>query len=212
MYTLLFGCAFVCAAGMWVNSTFILNGFFMTLLSIILSVYLIVQVNNRALPETHRMLYLAAFAFQLGFLAGPAINLLYDVDPDLLLQAVTYTFAAFSSFSLVSLMSQRRSLLFVGGIIVCLVQGLFFYRLFGWLFGYKFYNVTFLMFGLLTACLYIIYDTQIIIERAELGDKDVISHTLTLFVDLFDLFIKILRILIELKNNEEEKKKKDKKK
>lgn len=51
------------------------------------------------------------------------------------------------------------------------------------------------MFGLLIACLYIIYDTQVIIERAENGDKDVPTHTMLLFIDLFDLFIKILRIL-----------------
>jgi FtsH-binding integral membrane protein len=31
-----------------------------------------------------------------------------------------------------------------------------------------------------------------IIERAELGDKDVITHAMTLFIDLFDLFIRIL--------------------
>ena len=71
--------------------------------------------------------------------------------------------------------------------------------------------MAYLKFGLLTACLYIIYDTQIIIEKAELGDRDVISHTLLLFVDLFDLFIRILKILIELQKNEDNKKKKDKK-
>ena len=102
-------------------------------------------------------------------------------------------------------------MLFVGGIIVCLIQGLFFYRLFGWLLGYTFYNLTYLMFGLLTACLYIIYDTQFIIELSEHGDKDVISHTLLLFVDLFDLFIRILKILIELSKKEEDNKKKNKK-
>ena len=56
--------------------------------------------------------------------------------------------------------------------------------------------MNYLMIGLLTACLYIIYDTQIIIEKAENGDKDVVSHTLTLFVDLFNIFIRILEILI----------------
>jgi len=59
------------------------------------------------------------------------------------------------------------------------------------------------MIGLLTACLYVIYDTQMIIERAERGDKDEISHALTLFMDVFDLFIKILRILMELQKKQE---------
>ena len=183
----------------------------MTLLSIVLSVYLIYKINDKSLREDSRMFYLAALAFSLGFLVGPAINRLTDVNPEIVMQAVTYTGAAFTSFSLISLLSKRRSMLFVGGIIVCLIQGLFFYRLFGWLLGYTFYNLTYLMFGLLTACLYIIYDTQIIIERAEHGDKDVISHTLVLFVDLFDLFIRILKILIELQKDEDKNKKKNKK-
>ena len=58
------------------------------------------------------------------------------------------------------------------------------------------------MLGLLMACMYIIYDTQIIVERAERGDKDVPTHTLMLFVDLFQLFMKILQILMELQKNE----------
>jgi len=85
------------------------------------------------------------------------------------------------------------------------------YRLFGWLFGWRTYNLTYLLFGLLIGCLYIIYDTQMIVERAERGDKDEISHAMILFVDLFELFIRILQILIELQKSEEGKKKKDRK-
>ena len=85
------------------------------------------------------------------------------------------------------------------------------YRLFGWLFGWNTYNLTYLLFGLLIGCLYIIYDTQMIVERAERGDKDEISHAMILFVDLFELFIRILQILIELQKNEDGKKKKDRK-
>ena len=77
------------------------------------------------------------------------------------------------------------------------------YRLAGWLFGFRAFNLGYLMFGLFLACLYIIYDTQVIIERAENGDKDVPTHTMTLFVDLFELFIRILSILIELNKDKE---------
>ena len=66
-------------------------------------------------------------------------------------------------------------------------------------------NLAYLMLGLFVACLYIIFDTQIIVEKAERGDKDVPTHTLLLFVDLFELFIRILQILIKL--NEDNKKK-----
>jgi FtsH-binding integral membrane protein len=154
---------------------------------------------------------LAGLAFQMGFLVGPAIHLLVNVYPELILQAVLYTATAFTCFSLISLYSKRRSFLFVGGIIMSLLQGMLMYRLTGWLFGWKTYNLAYLMFGLLIGCLYIIYDTQMIVERAERGDSDVITHTMVLFVDLFELFIRILQILIELQKQEENKKKKDRK-
>jgi Bax inhibitor 1 len=86
-----------------------------------------------------------------------------------------------------------------------LVQCLFLYRLLGWLTGFGSFGVTYLMFGLLTACLYIIYDTQLIIERAERGDKDVPTHSMMLFIDLFDLFIKIVRILQALNEKEDDR-------
>jgi len=192
VYSLLLVCTLVCAAGMKANATFVVSGFFLHLASIILSVYLVYQVANKRNSEDMRMLYLAGLAFQLGFLIGPAIHMIYAFHPEILTQAVLYTATAFTSFSLISLFSKRRSMLFVGSIIVTLVQGLLLYRLFGWLLGYSYMNMVYLMVGLLTACLYVIYDTQLIIERAEHGDKDVISHTMLLFIDLFDLFVKIL--------------------
>lgn len=88
-----------------------------------------------------------------------------------------------------------------------IVQCMFFYSLFSWGFGFKAFNLPYLICGLLVACLFIIYDTQVIIERAEHGDKDVPTHAMMLFIDLFDLFIKILRLLLEL--NENKKKKRD---
>jgi hypothetical protein len=79
VYTTLLGCVLACATGMWLNTSFFLNGFLMSLISIILSVYLIIQVSNRvANSETTRLYYLGALAFQLGFLAGPGIHYLAE--------------------------------------------------------------------------------------------------------------------------------------
>ena len=61
------------------------------------------------------------------------------------------------------------------------------------------------MITLSIACMYIIYDTQLIIERAEKGDRDVPTDTMTLFFDLFDLFIKILRVLQEMESNKKKR-------
>jgi FtsH-binding integral membrane protein len=147
--------------------------------------------------------FLAALAFQMGFLVGPAMHVLVEIHPQLVIQALLYTGASFTSFSLISLLSKRRSFLFLGGIIMTMLQAMFLYRIMGWLTGYGTFGLTYLMFGLLIACLYIIYDTQIIVERAERGDKDVPTHTMMLFVDLFELFIRILQILIKLNEDKD---------
>ncbi len=84
-----------------------------------------------------------------------------------------------------------------------MIQVMILYRLFGWITGYGYYGLPYLLGGLFVACLYIIYDTQIIVERAERGDKDVPTHTMMLFIDLFDLFIRILKILMELNKDKD---------
>jgi len=119
----------------------------------------------------------------------------------------------FTSFSAVALFSKRRSYLFVGGIISSTLSCLFWYSTLAWIFGYNRmggeFGLIYLMTGLFVACLYVIYDTQLIIEDAERGNKDVPSHTLKLFLDLFDLFIKIVQILIKLSEDKEKRRKRD---
>ena len=94
-------------------------------------------------------------------------------------------------------------MLFLGSIIATMVQCMILYRLLGWLTGYATFGLGYLMIGLFIACLYIIYDTQMIVERAERGDKDVPAHTMLLFIDLFELFIRILQILMELNKDKD---------
>jgi FtsH-binding integral membrane protein len=145
-------------------------------------------------------------------LVGPAIHHLAEFEPSILIQALVYTAIAFTSFSVISLFSKRRSYLYLGGLIMTLVQGMLLYRFVGWMFGYSAYNMIYLMFGLFVACLYIIYDTQVIVEKAERGDRDIPTHTMTLFIDLFELFIRIIQILIKLnedKNKNERRRRND---
>ena len=140
----------------------------------------------------------------MGYLVGPYINMIAELEPQMLIQALLYTGIAFTSFSIISLVSKRRSYLFLGGIIATIIQAMILNNFLRWLTGYGVYGMPYLLGGLFLSCLYIIYDTQIIIERAERGDKDVPTHTMLLFIDLFDLFIKILRVLNELNKNKEE--------
>merc|ERR1711988_349249 len=68
----------------------------------------------------------------------------------------------------------------------------------------------YLLLTLFIACMYVIYDTQMIIERCETyGERDVPKHTMILFCDLLDLFIKIVQLLLEMQENDKKKKKRD---
>ena len=144
----------------------------------------------------------------MGFLVGPGINHFAEVKPELLTQAAMYSTTAFGSFSAVSLFSQRRSFLFLGGIIMTMMSCMMMYRMVGWLFGAASgFGLGYLMCGLFMACLWIIFDTQVIVEQSERGYRNVADHTLTLFMDLFQLFIKILQVLNEMDENKKKKKK-----
>ena len=77
----------------------------------------------------------------------------------------------------------------------------------GWLMGANAFGIGYLMCGLFMACLWIIFDTQVIVEQSERGYNNVADHAMRLFMDLFELFIKILRILQELENDKKKKKK-----
>ncbi len=55
--------------------------------------------------------------------------------------------------------------------------------------------------------MYVVYDTQMMIEKAVLGSKDVAWDAMELFIDFVAIFVRICVIL--LKNKEKKSKKKN---
>lgn len=213
VYLNLTACAGVCALGMYLNAFTVLSGFMWSVGIMIAMGYAMYKVSNEHDDENNRMGWLWALAFGMGYMVGPVMHQLAEFEPLILIQAVGYTAVMFGSFSAVALFSKRRSYLFVGGIISSTLSCLFWYSTLSWMFGYNRmggdFGLIYLMTGLFVACLYVIYDTQIIIEEAERGHKDVPTHTMKLFIDMFDLFIKIVQILIKLSEDKDRKKKRD---
>jgi len=181
-----------------------------TIFTIGAMMYFTCKITSSSETEQMRMGYMWALAFFLGFLVGPAMHHIADVDPSILINAVAITSIMFASFSAISLYSSRRSYLFLGGIISSLLSCMFWFRLGGYMFGYSVHGMPYLLLSLFVACMYIIYDTQMIIERSEtMNMRDVPTNTMILFLDLFDLFIKIVQLLMELQDNDKKKKKRD---
>lgn len=100
-------------------------------------------------------------AFAMGYMVGPAMHLIAEVDQMIIVNAVVYTGIMFGSFTAISLLSKRRSYLFLGGVIASLSSALFWYSLTSWLIGNGFRSdsLLYMMTGLLMACFYVIYDT-----------------------------------------------------
>lgn len=49
--------------------------------------------------------------------------------------------------------------------------------------------------GLILMCAFVLYDTQLIMEKRRNGDKDFVAHSVDLFIDLFGIFRRLLIIL-----------------
>lgn len=153
-----------------------------------------IPLSRGYLSDRIRLGMLWMDGFMLGWNAGPLTQMVFDLEADLLLTAVVGSFAAFVSFSGAALFSQRRSFLYLGAMLsvtsLILLASSFFPSLF---------NVN-LYLGLFMFCFYIIYDTQILVERAEMSassDPNGVDGTLQLFTDLYAIFVRLLIILMK---------------
>jgi len=147
---------------------------------------------------------MAATATFTGIYLSPLINLAMNVDPQIVMTAFLLTTMIFVCFTLSALLTQKRTYLYLGGMLSAGTSIIFLLGLMN-LFGRSelIFNIN-LYFGLALACGYILYDTQLIVERANNGDMNYVKHALLLFIDMVDLFVRILIIL--LKNSQKKDK------
>ncbi|NXF90961.1 BI1 inhibitor, partial [Eubucco bourcierii] len=122
------------------------------------------------------------------------------LSPSIIPTAFLGTATIFACFSLSALYARRRSFLYLGGergqgvllsgltlMILSSVVNAFVRST--WLFTANLYVALMIMCG------FVLFDTQLIIEKAESGDKDYIWHCVDLFLDFVDIFRELLMIL-----------------
>lgn len=153
--------------------------------------------------ETKRLAILTGFTFFTGMSLGPVMDFVIDINPSIISTAFMATTVIFVSFSLAALYNTNRTFLYMGGF---LMSGL------SWLCLLGFMNIFFrsqliwdfyLHAGLLVFCAFILYDTQLIVEKKRRGDDDYIWHSVDLFLDFINVFRKLMIILAKKEKKKE---------
>ncbi|GJP54734.1 hypothetical protein CLOM_g13782 [Closterium sp. NIES-68] len=155
--------------------------------------------------ESFRFRLLLAIAFSHGCSIGPLIDAVAQVNPGLIVTAFVATAAIFLCFSGAALLARRREYLYLGGLLASAVSTMLTLRLASFFFGGS--NAVFqieLYGGLLVFAGYIIYDTQMVVERACQGHRDHVVDALELLLDFVAVFVRILFILMRKEEREEE--------
>ncbi|PNH05517.1 putative Bax inhibitor 1 [Tetrabaena socialis] len=161
-----------------------------------------------------RYALLAGFSFCQGAALGKLVGMAVAINSSLVLTAFLGTSAIFCSFTLASLLSARRSFLFLGGWLASAVTCLFVVRMSSWLVGARSLGFSVELYGgLLMFSLYVLLDTQVIVEKAAMGYTDHVKAALDLLVDVLAIFARVLIILMknQAKKAERESRRRDNK-
>ncbi|KAK0067218.1 Bax inhibitor 1 [Biomphalaria pfeifferi] len=135
------------------------------------------------------------FTFTSGISLGPLLELVIRIEPSIVSTALAGTAVIFICFSLAALLTKDRMFLYMGGIL---------FSALGWLTLAGFLNIFFgsemifniYIYGILLVFSgFVLFDTQLIIEKRRRGDEDFVWHAVDLFLDAIQIFRALLVIL-----------------
>lgn len=144
-----------------------------------------------------RIGYLLGFAGLSGVGMGPLLEHVILVDPSIIVTALVGTSLVFISFSVCAMLAERGKYLYLGGTLMTALSTLMILSMANLLFGSTLLYQAHLYIGLLAMCGFVLYDTQLIIEKRRMGSKDFVTHSLDLFVDFIGIFRRLVIILTQ---------------
>jgi len=155
--------------------------------------------ENRKDAPNKGLALLMAFGFFQGAFIGSLVQVVLQIDQNIVALAFVGTVAIFGSFSGSALFAKRRTYLFLGGFLGSMLSSLLLLSLLNLFLGSEWMHVMMLYGGLFMFCGFVLYDTQMIIEKANLGSRNHVRHALDLFIDFMAIFVRLLIILAKLK-------------
>ncbi|VVC26002.1 Bax inhibitor 1-related [Cinara cedri] len=156
--------------------------------------------------HTLRISYLVGFAFFTGLGIGPLMEYVIHVDPSIIPTTFLATTFIFTSFSLSAIFAERGKWLYLGGILMSLLSVLVLMSFANLFLGSELIFKGYLYIGLCLMSGFVLYDTQLIMEKRRAGDKDFIAHSVDLFVDFIGIFRRLLIILSQKEQGSKKRK------
>jgi len=171
------------------------------LVTMLASLYLMYSLASRQGTNRERLVKMIGFGVVTGAGLRPLLDLTIRVNPNIMPTAFVLASSIFICFSLMSLMTQQRSLLYLGSMLFSALSAMFWINITNMFIGSSGLSSLTLYGGVCVMSGFVCYDTQMICARFEMGDRDFIFHSLDLFVDFISLFRKLLIILTKKEEN-----------
>jgi FtsH-binding integral membrane protein len=154
-----------------------------------------------------RLSMLLGFGFLTGHTLGPLLDYVISVDPSIVVTALVGTCVVFASFSLSALLAEQGKYLYLGGILIGILNTMALFGLANIFLQSQIIYQAHLYIGLVVMSVFVLYDTQAIMEKYRAGSNDCIKHSLDLFFDFISVFRRLLLILTQKEQNQRRRRK-----
>jgi len=176
--------------------------------SLILMIMLATSRNPEGKDDGKRFAYFNGLAFCTGLSTGPLVELVWDINPSVVISALLYTCVIFGSFSLSALFAREGKFLFLGGPILSIASTMLLSSVLNIFIRSTTIAYIHLLLGLGLMSAFILYDTHLMMDKVRMGDRDYIWHALSLFIDLVSLFKHVLVLLADKEQSNQRRNKK----
>lgn len=137
---------------------------------------------------------------------GPLLNMAIAVNPQIIVTALVATALVFVSFTTSALVAKRGDFLFLGAILMSALSYMSLFSIANIFFRSQIIYQGQLYIGLIAMSAFILYDTQAIMEKFRMGNRDPIGHSLDLFFDVVSVFQRLVIILTQKENRDRRRK------
>lgn len=200
VYTLL-GATIIASAAGAVFHLYTNAGGIMSMVGGLVTLFWLMSTNPQHTAKRTKLLL--TFGVLMGISIGPLVEFALEVDQFIVLQALFGAAAVFACFTGAALTSSNRLSMFAVSFISTFFSYLMLFTVFSLFFRTAAYEVFYLYGGLVCFSLYVAVNTQVMIARANAGARDEVGDALTLFMDFFRLFTRILVILLRNRDKKE---------